>query len=76
MSQRQALAEHNACTGVDYMNGTDVGLGHSVIAKLVAEMVDANCTGVYILREKRVISNQCRPKKVRAIHGNCLIERK
>ncbi len=57
MSQRQALAEHNACTGVDYMNGTDVGLGHSVIAKLVAEMVDANCTGVYILREKRVIPN-------------------
>ena len=58
MSQRQALAEHNACTGVDYMNGdADVGLGHSVLAKLVAEMVDANCTGVYILREKRVIPN-------------------
>jgi len=58
MSQWQALAEHNACTGVDYMNGdADVGLGHSVLAKLVAEMVDADCTGVYILREKRVIPN-------------------
>jgi hypothetical protein len=51
-SQRRAWAEHTACVGVDYMNPeTDVELGYCVLAKLVAEMLDENCTAVYIPRE-------------------------
>src|SRR5690242_14867852 len=58
LSQRQAWIEHAACVGVDYMNhDTDVELGYCVIAKLVAEMVYENCTGVYVPRESSLIPN-------------------
>lgn len=55
-SQRQAWIEHTSCLGVDYLNhGVSVELGYCVLAQLVAEMLDGNCTGVYIPRE-RVLS--------------------
>lgn len=58
LSQRQAWIEHAACVGVDYMNhDTDVELGYCVISKLVAEMLDENCTGVYVPRESSLIPN-------------------
>jgi len=56
--QRQAWVEHLACVGVDYMNqDTDIELGYCVLAKLVAEMLDTNCTGVYIPRENALAPN-------------------
>jgi hypothetical protein len=55
-SQRQAWAEHTACVGVDYMNrNTDVELSYCVLAKLVAEMLDENCAGIYVPRENSLI---------------------
>jgi hypothetical protein len=57
-SQRQAWVEHAACVGVDYMNkDVDVELAYCVLSKLVAEMADENCTGVYIPRENILIPN-------------------
>ncbi|HXN32529.1 MAG TPA: hypothetical protein VN894_11725, partial [Polyangiaceae bacterium] len=57
-SQRQAWIEHFACVGVDYMNeDVDVELGYCVLSKLVAEMLDGNCTGVYVPRESTLIPN-------------------
>lgn len=57
-SQREAWMQHSACVGVDYLNdGISVELGYSVLSKLVAEMLDGNCTAVYIPRERVLIPN-------------------
>jgi hypothetical protein len=54
--QRQAWIGHSACIGVDYMNnGVDVELAYCVLSKLVAEMLDDNCTGIYLPRDNRLI---------------------
>jgi hypothetical protein len=56
--QRQAWVNHSACEGVDYLNdGISVEVGFGVLAKLVAEMLDGNCTGVYIPRQRSLIPN-------------------
>jgi len=58
LSQRRAWIEHTACVGVDYMNhDTDVELGYCVLSKLVGEMLNDNCTGVYVPRESTLIPN-------------------
>jgi hypothetical protein len=57
-SQRQAWAEHTAWTAVDYVNGgIDPELEYAVLAKLCAEMFDANCAGLYVPRERMFIPN-------------------
>jgi hypothetical protein len=57
-SQRQAWIQHSACVGVDYLNyDVDVELGYCVLSKLVAEMLDGNCTGIYISRQRSLIPN-------------------
>jgi hypothetical protein len=57
-SQRRAWTQHSACTGVDYLNeDKDVELGYCVLAKLVAEMLNENCTGIYIPRGSSLIPN-------------------
>jgi hypothetical protein len=58
VSQQRAWVEHSACVAVDYLNhNIDVQLGYCVLSKLVAEMLDRNCTGIYIPRENRLIPN-------------------
>ena len=58
VSQRQAWSEHLAFVAVDYMNyDSDVDLGYCVLAKLVAEMLDQNCTGVYMPRDHALTPN-------------------
>jgi hypothetical protein len=57
-SQRQAWINHLACVGVDYLNcDVSVELGYCVLSKLVAEMLDGNCTGIYIPRQRSLIPN-------------------
>jgi hypothetical protein len=57
-SQRQAWINHSACVGVDYLNhGVSVELGYVVLSKLVAEMLDGNCTGGYIPQRSSLIPN-------------------
>jgi len=48
--QRQAWAEHTGWwTAVDYVKGgVDRELKYCILAKLCAEMLDANCMGVYV----------------------------
>ena len=61
LSQQRAWAEHRACTGVDYMNPeTDVELGYCVLAKVVAELLNENCTGLYFPRENTLAPNDLR----------------
>jgi len=56
--QREAWIKHSACVGVDYLNGgVAVSLAYSVLLKLIAEVIDGNCTAVYIPRENRLIPN-------------------
>jgi hypothetical protein len=57
-SQQQAWAEHTAWIAVDYVKGgVDVLLEYGVLAKLCAEMLDANCVGLYMPREGVFIPN-------------------
>jgi hypothetical protein len=57
-SQLEAWIKHSACLGVDYFNhDVSVQLGYCVLAQLVAEMLDGNCTGVYIPRERSLAPN-------------------
>jgi hypothetical protein len=57
-SQRQAWIDHSACVGVDYLNNdVSVELGYCVLSKLVAEMLDGNCSGVYVPRQQSLIPN-------------------
>jgi hypothetical protein len=58
VSQQRAWIEHLACVGVDYLNPeTDVELGYCILGKLVAELLDENCTAVYLPRESSLIPN-------------------
>jgi hypothetical protein len=57
-NQQQAWAEHAAWTAVDYVKGgVDLELEYAVLAKLCAEVSDANCTGLYVPRERMFIPN-------------------
>ena len=57
-SQRQAWAEHTAWMSVDYVKGgRDLELEYAVLAAICAEMVDANCLGLYVPREQSLIPN-------------------
>jgi len=57
-SQRQAWAEHTAWTAVDYAKGgIDLELEYAVLAGLCTEMLDGNCVGVYLPRERMFIPN-------------------
>jgi hypothetical protein len=58
LSQRQAWTEHSAWVAVDYLNrDVDVELGYCVLSKLAAEILDGNCTGIYIPREGKLVPN-------------------
>ena len=56
MSQQRAWSEHTACGWVNYVNPeTDVELAQCVLAKLVVQLLDGNCTGVYSPSENSLI---------------------
>jgi len=58
VSQREAWAKHSAWTAVDYVKGgVDLRLEYAVLAKLCAEMLDANCVGVYVPGEQGFFPN-------------------
>jgi len=57
-TQRQAWAEHTAWTAVDYVKGgADRELEYAVLANLCAEMLDANCVGLYVPGNRTFIPN-------------------
>jgi hypothetical protein len=57
-SQRRAWLEHTGWAAVDYMNqDVDVDLAYCVLAKLVAEMLDENCTGMFMTRKRTMVPN-------------------
>ena len=56
LSQQRAWAAHTACCWVYYMTKeTDLELAHCLLARVVAQLVDENCTGVFIPSEKSLI---------------------
>jgi hypothetical protein len=56
--QRAAWKRHNAWVAVDYMNKKmSVELAYCVLARVVAELLDENCTAVYTPRERRLVPN-------------------
>ena len=55
-TQQRAWAEHRACCWVNYATTTtDVELAHCVLAKIVVQLLDENCTGIYIPSEFSLI---------------------
>lgn len=58
LSQRQAWMQHSGCVAVDYLNdGVSVELGYCVLAQLISEILDGNCTGICIPREQSLVPN-------------------
>jgi len=58
-SQRIAWSQHAAWLAIDCINGSpDVELEYCVLAKLAAEMLNANCTGVYVPAQASFIPNE------------------
>jgi hypothetical protein len=56
--QRKAWAEHTAWTAVDYVkDGANPEIEYAILARLCAEMIDENCVGAYLPRERRFIPN-------------------
>jgi hypothetical protein len=56
--QCQAWAEHTAWTTLGYVKGsTDPKLEYVLLAKLCAEMLDANCVGLYVPGTQTYIPN-------------------
>jgi hypothetical protein len=56
VSQQHAWIEHKAFTAVQYANSaTDVELAHCVVAKVVVQLLDENCTGIYVPSESSLI---------------------
>ncbi len=48
-SQKKLWSEHTACCWVNYQTtGTDVELAFCVLSKVVAQILDENCLGVFI----------------------------
>lgn len=57
-NQRQAWTEHKAWFSLDYVKGgKDLELEYAVLADLCAELLDQNCSGVYMPRELSFIPN-------------------
>ena len=55
-SQQRAWSEHTACAWVNYVKpDTDVELAQCVLAKLVVQLLDGNCTGVLSPSESGLI---------------------
>jgi hypothetical protein len=57
-AQLAAWKQHNAWVAVDYMNKkVSLELAYCVLAQLVAELIDENCTAVYVPRELSLTPN-------------------
>ena len=57
-SQQQAWVEHTAWIAVDYVkSGRDLELEYAVLAAVCAQMIDLNCLGLYIPRERSLVPN-------------------
>jgi hypothetical protein len=58
-SQRQAWAEHTSWIAVDYAKGdVDIDSKYVVLAKLCAELYDANCVGLYLPKERAFVPGE------------------
>lgn len=58
-SQREAWAKHVAWIAVDYVKGdVDIDSQYALLAKLCAELYDANCLGLYLPRENAFIPGE------------------
>jgi hypothetical protein len=56
LEQQRAWAEHTACLWVYYLTaGTDLQLAHSILAKVLEQLLDEDCAGVYVPSESSLI---------------------
>jgi len=66
LSQQKAWAEHRACCWINYLTATtDLELAHCVIAKVAAQLLDGNCTGVYFPSEFGLIPAEVASEELR-----------
>ena len=72
--QKELWVRHVAWTAVDYMGGgSDIEEQFSVLANLVADLLDSECLGVYVPSESSLIPNNtelyAELKKIAASRG-------
>jgi hypothetical protein len=58
-TQRQAWTEQKGFIAIDYVKGdVDTGSKYVVLARLSAELYDANCVGLYLPRENTLVPGE------------------
>ncbi len=68
LSQRESWSEHKACCWIYYQTATtDLELAHCVIARVAVELLDGNCTGVYMPSEFALIPGEIASEELRSM---------
>ena len=68
LSQNKSWSDHKACCWIYYQTATtDLELAHCVIAKLAVELLDGNCTGVWMPSEFALIPGEIALEKLRTM---------
>ena len=67
-SQQKSWSDHKACCWIYYQTArTDLELAECVIAKVAVELLDANCTGVFMPGEFALIPGEIASEELRGL---------
>ena len=68
LSQKKSWSDHRACCWIYYQTATtDLELAHCVIAKVAVELLDGNCTGVWMPSECALIPGEIASEELRSM---------
>ncbi len=68
LSQKKSWSDHKACCWIYYQTAaTDLELAQCVIAKVAVELLDANCTGVFMPSEFALIPGEIASEELRSM---------
>jgi len=73
LDHRTAWAEHTAFTAIDYVKGgMDFESRYGLLARLCRELYDANCSGIYLPRERAFVPDE---RSVREMFDRIITDR-
>jgi hypothetical protein len=68
LSQKKSWSDHKACCWIYYQTAaTDLELAQCVIAKVAVELLDANCTGVFMPSEFALTPGEIASEELRSM---------
>jgi hypothetical protein len=68
LSQIKAWSDHKGCCFINYQTATtDLELAHCIIARVAVQLLDQNCTGVYMPRDFCLIPGEIASEELRGM---------